>query len=540
MTTTPVNPQTDLDGPVATDGPPPPPPPPSSDGVPHAKLRLAALVAALVAVGVLWPWVLVVIGALVLMITLHEWGHYYTAKRAGMKVTEFFLFFGPKVWSIRRGETEYGIKCIPLGAYVKIIGMSNIEQDIPPEDEPRTYRQKPFMSRISVAVAGSTMHFILATVLIFVALTMVGTPGGTLDMRKQAYDWRIGTIVDGTGAEAAGLQPGDHIVSIDGTDVPTYSDLRSVTEPLRGKTVPVVYQRDGQTRTVDLTLKPFYSWYVDRTVDGTGPAEAGLQPGDAITEIGGVSLRHDSDPDAVLRRFEGQTVPVTFERTNAEGVDVSQTKDVEISSLILAGTRGYVGISEQEPPDVRLGLLEGLKRTPQDFASVMWSSVQGMGQLFSPSGLKSYFSQVGSAQADRQAAAERRRQAEAPSSDESSARLLERGGSLSASSSRPTSIVGIVQVGNQVGHIDPGALIALFALINIFIGMFNLVPLLPLDGGHVAIACYERIQELRLRRRRYFVDMSRLMPLTMVVIGILAVLALTSIYLDIANPLVSQ
>jgi hypothetical protein len=114
------------------------------------------------------PWMLVVIMALVVMITLHELGHYLTAKRAGMKVTEFFLFFGPKVWSIKRGETEYGIKCIPAGAYVKIIGMHNLEE-VPAADEGRTYRQKSFGRRLSVAVAGSAMHFVLALILIFPA-----------------------------------------------------------------------------------------------------------------------------------------------------------------------------------------------------------------------------------------------------------------------------------------------------------------------------------------------------------------------------------
>ena len=93
-----------------------------------------------------------------------------------MKVTEFFICFGPKLWSFKRGETEYGVKLLPLGAYVKIIGMSNLEE-VPPEDEARTYRQKTFGQRVSVAVAGSTMHFLLALVLIFIALVMVGSAG---------------------------------------------------------------------------------------------------------------------------------------------------------------------------------------------------------------------------------------------------------------------------------------------------------------------------------------------------------------------------
>src|SRR3712207_5048135 len=104
---------------------------------------------------------LVIIAAIVVMIFLHELGHYLTAKWAGMKVTEFFIGFGPRIWSFRRGETEYGVKAIPAGGYVKIIGMHNLEQ-VDPADEARTYRQQPFWRRLSVAVAGSTMHFIIA------------------------------------------------------------------------------------------------------------------------------------------------------------------------------------------------------------------------------------------------------------------------------------------------------------------------------------------------------------------------------------------
>ena len=100
-----------------------------------------------------------VVLAIIVMIMLHELGHFAMAKWAGMKVTEYFLGFGPKLWSVRRGETEYGVKAIPAGGYVKIPGMTNLEK-VDPADEPRTYRQKPFWRRLSVAVAGSVVHFL--------------------------------------------------------------------------------------------------------------------------------------------------------------------------------------------------------------------------------------------------------------------------------------------------------------------------------------------------------------------------------------------
>src|SRR3546814_10076827 len=116
----------------------------SSDVCSSDLWRVALIAAAVVALGVFAGkgWLLI-IGALSVMIFLHELGHYLTAKWTGMKVTEFFLGFGPKLWSFRRGETEYGLKLLPIGAYVRIIGMNNLDE-VPPEDELRTYRPQSY------------------------------------------------------------------------------------------------------------------------------------------------------------------------------------------------------------------------------------------------------------------------------------------------------------------------------------------------------------------------------------------------------------
>src|SRR5690554_5003977 len=138
--------------------------------------RLGIVITATVALG-LWAgkgWLLI-IGALSVMIFLHELGHYLAAKWSGMKVTEFFLFFGPKIWSFRRGETEYGIKLIPVGAYVRIIGMNNLDE-VPPEDEPRTYRQQSYPKRLLTVSGGSIMHLLQAFVLFLVVFGWVGVP----------------------------------------------------------------------------------------------------------------------------------------------------------------------------------------------------------------------------------------------------------------------------------------------------------------------------------------------------------------------------
>ena len=120
-----------------------------------------------------WGDLLLFIAILIAIVMLHELGHFVTAKRAGMKVTEYFVGFGPRLWSVRRGETEYGVKAIPAGGYVRITGFTSTEE-VAPEDEPRAYRQQPFHQRIIVASAGSVMHLLIAFVLALILVLTFG------------------------------------------------------------------------------------------------------------------------------------------------------------------------------------------------------------------------------------------------------------------------------------------------------------------------------------------------------------------------------
>ena len=144
---------------------------------------------------------------------LHELGHFVTAKWAGMKVTEYFVGFGPRLWSVRRGETEYGVKAIPAGGYVRITGSPT--EDVAPEDEPRAYRQQPFHQRIIVASAGSAMHFLIAFVLALILVLSFGQP---------TNNYTVASLEHWPGAarrrpQLAGLKAGDTIVSVDGKTV---------------------------------------------------------------------------------------------------------------------------------------------------------------------------------------------------------------------------------------------------------------------------------------------------------------------------------
>jgi RIP metalloprotease RseP len=500
-----------------------------------AGLRLAALLGSLVLIGLASPWTLAVILALVVMIFLHELGHYVMAKRAGMKVTEFFIGFGPRIWSFHRGETEYGIKVIPAGAYVKIIGMHNLES-VAAADEARTYRQKGFWPRIGVAVAGSTMHFILAIGLIYVALVGIGQPSGTLDPMAQQRAWFIESVVPGSGAADAGLQPGDRITAIDGEPIETFADLRAVAGEHQGETVPIAYVRDGQTVETELTLKPFMSWVIDRVPSGSALDAAGVTPGTRVETVGGRSLTgatSGEELEELLADLDG-TTPVVFEVD-----DELVTVPVDLDTLALAGVPGYVGIGRGLPGDEKVGPLEGLVAAPREFATITTTSLGALGRFFTPGGISDFAGQVMSARDDRATADEEQRQATEPVT-ETTSRVVEQDGDESAGENRLLSIYGLVTIGSDLGEVNPASLIVLFAMINVFIGVFNLVPLLPFDGGHVAIAVYERVQELRLRRRRYFADVGRLVPFANLVVLVMAMLFASTIYLDIANPLVAR
>ena len=131
------------------------------------------VLALFIALGVTNIWMFVFVVGILVSVFLHETGHFVTARLTGMKATQFFLGFGPRLWSFRRGETEYGVRALPLVAFVRIIGMNNLDE-VPPEDEGRTYRQKSFPRRLLVISAGSLMHVLIAVVLLFVVYAAKG------------------------------------------------------------------------------------------------------------------------------------------------------------------------------------------------------------------------------------------------------------------------------------------------------------------------------------------------------------------------------
>ncbi|MPY94343.1 MAG: PDZ domain-containing protein [Acidimicrobiia bacterium] len=423
----------------------PAPPPPPTSRPPQAPdrsrpVRLALLLALIALVWVLTgPSVMVMIGALVVIITLHELGHYLTAKWSGMKVTEFFLGFGPRIWSFRRGETEYGLKAIPAGAYVKIIGLNNLEE-IDPADEARTYRQQSYPKRMLVILAGSGMHFVICLALIFTLLVGWGAPGGRLFASADDVDpstWEVGTVADDSAADLAGVRPGDRVLSVDGEPVVTFADLGSVVSALAGEPVEVVVERGGEELAIHTTIQA--------REDGSG-----------LLGVTGTLPRERSNP------------------------------------------------------------IEAVPATLADFGRIMTESVKATAQLLSPSGISSFAGQVADGNGDDGD------RAAAPATSEEEA-------------SRPMSVVGATRFGAQALESGVDNFLYVLIVLNAFIGLFNLIPLLPLDGGHAAIGTYERIREGR-SGKRYFVDVTRLLPLTYAVVMGLVILGVSAAYLDVVNP----
>jgi membrane-associated protease RseP (regulator of RpoE activity) len=186
--------------------------------------------------------------ALILVIVIHEAAHFGVARAFGIKVTEFFVGFGPKIWSTKRGETEVGFKWIPAGGYVKIAGMSPFEE-VPQEDLPRTYGAKPRWQRALVIVAGPATHFVLAFACFALWLGFVGEP--TLHSPQLLG---VARTLEGepSPAATAGLLVGDRIVAVDGIEDPTNDRLIDYTQEHVGDPITLRVERDGEFLTFEV------------------------------------------------------------------------------------------------------------------------------------------------------------------------------------------------------------------------------------------------------------------------------------------------
>jgi membrane-associated protease RseP (regulator of RpoE activity) len=385
--------------------------------------------------------VLAFIFALLFSIMVHEYGHYITAKRYGMRVTEFFLGFGRRIWSIQRGETEFGIKAIPAGGYCKISGMS-AREELPEEIAHRAFYRAPTREKLIVLGSGSILHFILGFIFLFILFTGVGVVKSlpVIQAVVPCIPAKSECVSSdpASPAKKAGLLPGDEVIGINGARNLEWSEISPILRASAGKPISLVILRDGAELNIELV--------------------------------------------AATRIVEGEA-------------------------------RGYIGIINKY----------GLVR--ENPISALASSTEATGQLF-----------VGSIKAliglPRQI----------PS-------LIRQ--TFLGEERNSDGLVGIVGVARATGetaassNLTMGEKLATFLLIiaslNIFVGIFNLIPILPLDGGHIAVALYEGIRRqlyrIRGRAEPGKVDIEKLTPITAVVLVGLVFLTLLLLIADIFNPI---
>lgn len=417
--------------------------------------------------GVLGIVLIVVI--LIASIALHEAGHLLTAKHYGMRVTQYFVGFGPKIFSFRRGETEYGLKAVLAGGYCKIVGMSPLEAAdgnrpgdvravsaavaaLPTHtqpDERRLFYTYPARQRTVVLAAGSITHFVLAIVLTVVALAVAGDLTGngsptlavdTVTACAQPAD--NGSCPAGapqSPALAAGFRAGDRVVAVDGVRLNRWQDFVDRVQPAAGTPLRVTVARGGTEQTLTVT------------------------------------------PASVVRKdANGRLQPAV----------------------------GVIGIAPQLR-SVHYSLFGAVAHTPAVIGQYVVGTVKGLGRI----------------------------PAAVPHLIEGKPRTV----------NDPAGVVDIARIGGDIGRSDQslgtkaGALLVTGASINFFVGVFNLLPLLPLDGGHIAIVGFENVRAWFARRlgRRDpgRVDLLKVLPVAYVVIAAFVGLSLLLVYAGLFNPI---
>ncbi|WP_028924926.1 M50 family metallopeptidase [Pseudonocardia acaciae] len=386
-------------------------------------------------------------------VALHEAGHMWSARAFGMKVRRYFIGMGPTVFSFRRGETEYGLKWLPVGGFCDIAGMTALDP-VTVEEAPRAFNRKKTWKRVVVLCAGSAMHFMIGIFLVYVLAVSSGlahADKGAIAGAASCVPANQNPITleltpcspnEVSPAQRAGIQPGDKILSVGGTPTPQWQDAVTAIRHQSGPT-PFVLERDGQQRTVTVDVMSVQRAPIDA---------ARNDPSTRLEPVGAIGL--GPKPAVIVKYGPIDAIPATFAFTG----------------MMFEGT------------------WEGLKMFPEKVPAVL-KALTGV--------------------EDR---------------------------------NRPVSVVGVSIIGGDA--VDQGQwafFISLLAVFNFFIGVFNLLPLLPLDGGHVAVNLYERIRDGVRRRMGKTamppVDYTRLMPVTYVFILIIAGISLLTITADIVNPI---
>jgi membrane-associated protease RseP (regulator of RpoE activity) len=386
--------------------------------------------------------ILAFVVAMLLSVMIHEWGHFITARKYGAKVTEFFLGFGPRLWSTKRGETEFGIKAIPAGGYCRITGMTPLEP-IAAEDAPRAFYKLNVSKRLIVLGAGSFLHFVLALLMLTLFFAAIGVPKESTRL-SEVLPCIKSSAAPCTSSDPvapafiAGLQGGDDIRAIDGKAITTWAEVGVEIRNGVEKELRFTVFRDGQNIEISVTPMKY-------------------QSGEKTFGIIGVISERVSD------RYP---------------------------------LHSAVAASVKEGGSIALGSLKALVALPSKIPALFGATFAGAER--DPQGLVGV---VGVARVSGEAASSE-------------------GGSLS----------------EKIGFF-----LLIIASLNIFVGIFNLIPLLPLDGGHMAVALFDGFRRARARRAGLPepapFDLTKLMPITLAVIALMATLSVLLLFADLINPI---
>jgi membrane-associated protease RseP (regulator of RpoE activity) len=431
--------------------------------------------------------VLVIVVGLALSIGLHEVGHLVPAKKFGVRVSQYMIGFGPTIWSRRFGETEYGFKAVPLGGYISMAGMfpparqggkarnastgffQTMMQDarsasadtVKAGEENRSFYTLAIWKRIIIMLGGPTMNLLIAVALFAVLLCGFGSPQASTTIGSVSQCVPIDpsaascSISDPLApAAAAGIRPGDRLISIGGTKVKTWDQAVSLIRPAAGVSLAVVVERSGRQITIE--TQPIEATRIVYAADGT-----------------------------VVKKSDG--APKT-EKVGFLGLGpASKVVQQPISAVLPAVGTTFVA-------DARIIIT--LPQRLVDVANAAFGPTKR-----DPNG--------------------------------------------------PISVVGVGRIAGEIATVDSAsvvdrlsALIGIIASLNMALFVFNLIPLLPLDGGHVAGALWEGIRRLvaKLFRRPDPgpVDIAKLVPLTFAVVIVLSAMTVLLIYADIVKPVTIQ
>jgi membrane-associated protease RseP (regulator of RpoE activity) len=419
--------------------------------------------------------VLVIVVGLALSIGLHELGHFLPAKKFGVKVTEFFIGFGKRLWSRTKGETEYGIKLIPLGGYVRMTGMypdqqkleagrakkgePEIEVIVDETDDARSFYRLKTWQKLTVMFGGPFMNLVLAFVFYAILLVGFGAPQITTAVASvnqcliSASEGRTECTPEDPLAPgaAAGIEPGDVIVGINGEPITDWTQIQTAFVSSPGVPLKVEIERAGELKT--LTITP------------------------ALTE-----------------RY-----------VFAENGDVEKTAD----GAPVTETVGMVGISP------------GTENVSQPITAVFVAVGDNIVQVVN------LILNLPQRMVDIANAAF---------------------GSEERDVNGPISVVGVGRVAGEIASSDTipvvsraQAMIGILASLNVALFVFNLIPLMPLDGGHMIAAIYEALRRRWAKIRRKPdpgpVNIARFVPVTYVVLAVLGSMSLLLIYTDIVKPI---